>query len=285
MAVGTTRGKRKLGAFMQGLLKQYDVKVDTIIKEVRCSRSTINRMLAGEARPRWATFVAVLGVFRLSDEDRSRAVDLWEVADVEAMPIEHAALLSDKYLRFRRDESEAVAERAIDMLLIPGMFQTPAYAEAIAVGNRLLLPGKNWNERAAPERRDRQSLLRRGPKPLEVHALIDEAALRRHIGGLEVMREQWQHLIDVASWPNVTIQIIPSGVGAHGAMSGTLTILDFPEADDPGSAYVEHLVGLEPVEDEDGIARLRAVWDDVAARALSVDASVDLIRSVKDETG
>ncbi|MEU4743303.1 DUF5753 domain-containing protein [Actinosynnema sp. NPDC023658] len=280
MAVGTTRGKRKLGALMEGYLAQSGIKADKVIKEVRTSRSTWNRMIAGEARPRWATFIAILAVMKVSDEDRERALALWEVADDEAAPIEHAALLPKSYLRFRRDEAEAVIERTADAVLIPGLLQTPEYASAVAVGNRFLLPGENWDEKAGPERRDRQGLLRRQPEPLILHALIDEAALRREIGGPEIMRAQWEHLLQAVQWQNVTIQVIPNGAGAYGALSGTLIIYDFP-GDDLGSAYVDSLIGLSPVEDEPGVTRLRAVWEDAATRALSVEETTDLIRTVR----
>ncbi|XVS64617.1 DUF5753 domain-containing protein [Actinosynnema sp. CA-299493] len=279
MAVGTTRGKRKLGALMEGYLAQSGIKADKVIKEVRTSRSTWNRMIAGEARPRWATFIAILAVMKVGDEDRERAVALWEVADDEAAPIEHAALLPKSYLRFRRDETEAVTERSVDVVLIPGMLQTAEYAGALAMGNQVLLPGENWEERAAPERRNRQELLRREPHPLVLHALIDEAALRREIGGPEVMRAQWDHLLSTARLPNVTIQVIRNGAGAYGALSGNMIILDF--ADDLGSVYVENLIGGNSVEDEDGVAKLRAVWDDTAARALSTDESIEFVRAMR----
>ncbi|MCC8247455.1 DUF5753 domain-containing protein [Saccharothrix luteola] len=281
MAVGTTRGKRKLGALMEGYLAQSGIKADKVIKEVRTSRSTWNRMIAGEARPRWATFIAILAVMEVGEEDRKRAVALWEVADDEAAPIEHAASLAKSYLRFRRDETEAVTERSVDTVLIPGMLQTPEYALALAIGNRFLLPNENWEETAAPERRDRQGLLRREPEPLVVHALIDEAALRREIGGPETMHAQWDRLLTASKLPNVTIQAIQNGAGAYGALSGTLTIFDFP--DDLGAAYVDSLIGLSPVEDADGVARFRAVWDDAVGRALSVEETVDFIRELRSE--
>ncbi|WP_367133622.1 DUF5753 domain-containing protein [Saccharothrix sp. HUAS TT1] len=279
MAVGTTRGKRKLGALMEGYLAQSGIKADKVIKEVRTSRSTWNRMIAGEARPRWATFIAILAVMKVGDEERDRALALWEVADDEAAPIEHAALLPKSYLRFRRDEAEAVTERSVDVVLIPGMLQTADYAAALALGNQVLLPGENWEERAAPERRNRQELLRRQPRPLTLHALVDEAALRREIGGPGVMRAQWDHLLDAARLPNVTIQVIPNGIGAYGALSGNMIILDF--ADDLGSVYVENLIGGNSVEDEEGVAKLRAVWDDTAARALPAGESVEFIRAMR----
>ncbi|NUT53113.1 MAG: helix-turn-helix domain-containing protein [Saccharothrix sp.] len=279
MVVGTTRGKRKLGALMEQYREKSGLKADQIIKEVRTTRSTWSRMVTGEARPRWALFFAILAVLKVSDEERERAMMLWEVADDVAVPIRHANSLPKSYLRFRRDESEAVTERSADAVLIPGMLQTPDYAAAVASASRLLVSAADWQGHVAPERLDRQALLRRQPTPLVVHALIDEAALRRDIGGPEVMRAQLDHLLRSAEQPNVTIRVIPSGLGAYGAFAGNFVILEF--ADDLGSVYFETLTGGLSVEDEDGVAKTRAVWDDMAARALSADETVEFLRAVR----
>ncbi|MFE2757135.1 helix-turn-helix domain-containing protein [Actinosynnema sp. NPDC059335] len=279
MVVGTTRGKRKLGALMEQYREKSGLKAEQIIKEVRTTRSTWSRMITGEARPRWALFFAILAVMKVSDEERERAMMLWEVADDEAVPIKHANSLPKNYLRFRRDESEAVAERSADAVLIPGMLQTAGYAAALAAGSHLLVPTEDWDEWIAPERVDRQALLHRKPDPLRVHALIDEAALRRKIGGPDVMRAQLDHLIRLAELPNITIQVIPNGLGAYGAFAGNFVILDF--ADDLGSVYFETLTGGVSVEDGDGVAKVREVWDDMAAHALSPAETVEVVRAVR----
>lgn len=279
MAVGTTRGKRKLGALMEQYREKSGLKADAIIKEVRTSRSTWSRMIAGEARPRWALFFAILSVMKVSDEERERAMALWEIADDEAVPIKHANALAKNYLRFRRDETEAVAERLADAVLIPGMFQTAEYAAALASGSRLLASAEDWREQVVPERLDRQGLLRREPNPLVVHALIDEAALRRDIGGPEVMRAQYDHLLRLAEMPNVTFQAIRTGIGAYGAFAGNFVILDF--ADDLGSVYFETLTGGVSVEDEESVGKVRAVWDDMADHALSTEETVEFVRAMR----
>jgi hypothetical protein len=279
MAVGTTRGKRKLGALMEQYREKSGLKADVIIKEVRTSRSTWSRMIAGEARPRWALFFAILSVMKVSDEERERAMALWEIADDEAVPIKHADVLAKNYLRFRRDESEAVVERSADAVLIPGMLQTTEYAAAVAAASRLLVPAEDWDERVAPERLDRQGLLRREPNPLVVHVLIDEAALRREIGGPEVMRAQYDHLLRSAEMPNVTIQVIRDQVGAYGAFSGNFLILEF--SDGLEAVYFETLNGGTSEEDEHAVRRIGAVWHDMAARALSADETVKFLRVVR----
>lgn len=282
MAVGTTRGKRKLGRLVQSYMDHSGVKVEDLAREVRTSRHTVNRLLSGEHRARWATFLAILGVLKITEAEREEAKALWEVADDEPVKIEHAADLPNKYLRYRRDEGEASLVRTLDPAAVPGLLQTPRYADAMAEAAWRLIKRESWKTIAADERRDRQALLRREPRPLELHALVDEAALNRLVGGVEVMREQYDYLLEIGSLANVTIQIIPCSAGAYATLAGPLILLRFPEPNEPESAYIESVTGIAPVDDQNQVSALSAVWDDVARMALSAEESADLIRAKRD---
>lgn len=280
VAVGTTRGKRRLGRYLRPLLDRSELKIDDVARQARCSRQTVSRLFSGDNLPRFHLFTTLLAVLKVTDEERARALELWEVADSDTSVIEHAQDLPVSYMRFRMDESEARLERTISTVIIPGLLQAAAYASAKADASKPL--HARWDsDREAAERRDRQGLLHKADKPLELHALVDEVALRRLVGGSSVMAEQVDHLLAAGKLPNVTIQIIPFTAGAYGAMSGPLFILTFPEDDEPDSAFVESLTGMAAVEDEASVAALSAVWDDAAAAALSPSESAKFIRSVR----
>ncbi|WP_367133378.1 helix-turn-helix domain-containing protein [Saccharothrix sp. HUAS TT1] len=283
MAIGSTRGKRRLGRHIKPILERSGLKVDEVVKLSRVSRPTVTRMLSGDALARWPTLSMVLDVIGATPEEKTRALQLWEIADVDPYAIEHARDLPTNYKRLRMDELEAVRERTIDSALVPGLLQTAGYAEALARAARRRIVGDSWDSRAAAERFDRQAALTR-ENPIEYHALIDETALRRLVGGAEVMREQLDHLVAMAGRPNVTIQVLPYSVGAYGAQAGGLQLLEFTESDEPLTAYVEALTGLVPVEDEDAEV-LAAVWEDVARLALTAEDSVSLIGAVRDTLG
>jgi hypothetical protein len=283
MAIGSTRGKRRLGRHIRPILDRSGLKVDDVVKQSRVSRPTITRMLSGEALARWPALAMVLDVIGATSEEKTRALQLWEVADVDPSAIEHARDLPANYKRLRMDELEAVRERTLDSALIPGLLQTAGYAEALARAARRRIIGDSWDSRAAAERSDRQAALTR-ENPMEYHALIDEAALHRLVGGVDVMREQLGHLVTMAERPNVTIQVLPYGVGAYGAQAGSLQLLEFRDSDEPLTAYVEALTGLAPVEDEDAEV-LSAVWDDASGLALTAQDSVSLMRAVRDTLG
>ncbi|MEV8438862.1 helix-turn-helix transcriptional regulator [Actinosynnema sp. NPDC051121] len=283
MAIGSTRGKRRLGRHIRPILERSGLKVDEVVKVSRVSRPTIVRMLSGDALARWPTLAMVLDVIGATPEEKTRALQLWEVADVDPSVIGHARDLPSGYKRFRMDELEAVRERSLDPMLVTGLLQTAGYAEAVARATSRRIIGDNWDEHAAAERSERQELLSR-EKPLEFHAVVDEAALRRLVGGVEVMRGQLDHLVAMAELPNVTIQVLPYSRGAYEAQAGGLHLLEFAESDEPLAAYVEALTGLAPVEDEDAEV-LSAVWDDAARLALTAEESVSLIRAVRDALG
>lgn len=281
MAVGSTRGKRRLGRFVKQIRLRSGLKPEEVATLAECARQTVTRLESGESLPRIHLFLAILGIIHATDEDRAEARQLWDVANVDPATIEFAEALPARYRRFRLDEVEAARARTLDLVIIPGLLQTPEYGAFLYQGRHLLNKMPEWESRAATERQNRQELLRRKPNPLELHALIDEAVLERMIGGPDVMAKQLDHLLQAAKLPNVTVQVIQKDHGAHGAMSGPLTLFDFPAHDEPDAAYVESVLGLANVENR-GVAGLAAVWDEVATAAPSPAESAKIIRAARD---
>lgn len=283
MAIGTTRGKRRLGRHVTPIIKRSGLKAEEIAKQVRCSKQSVYRLQSGDALPRLHLLLSMLGVIGATAEEREKAIELWEIADSDTTIIEFAEDLPVRYMRFRMDETEAVHERTLDMVIVPGMLQTADYAAALWSAARRLIRAERWEERAVADRHDRQELLRREENPLALHALIDEAALRRVIGSRDVMVAQLDHLIRMAELPNVTIQVTPLNFGASGAYSGTMILLGYPEPDEPDSAYVESMAGGETVSDDDSVAALSDVWESIAAAAPSTERSMKIIKAVRGE--
>ena len=121
---------------------------------------------------------------------------------------------------------------------IPGLLQTEEYARAlIRLGSAV---SEDEISRRAELRVSRQEVLS-GPNPPQLWAVVDEGALRRPVGGREVVREQIQHLIRMADHPAVTLQILPFNAGPHSAMGGPFTILRFAEPDLHDVVYLEQL--------------------------------------------
>jgi transcriptional regulator with XRE-family HTH domain len=283
MAVGTTRGKRRLGRFVKPIRLRSGRKPEEIAVLAVCSRQTVHRLESGDALPSLGRLSAILGVIGATDEERAHAEQLWQIADAATATIQHADSLTAKYRRFRLDEAEASRERTLDTVIIPGLLQTPDYAAAITRGRKRLQKAVDWEKRAGDERRDRQSLLVRTPEPLELHALIHEAAVRTIVGGPAVMVAQLNHLLAMTELPNVTVQVVPFDFGAHGAMTGPVFLLSFPEEDEPDSAYAESVTGLDTVEKPEDVAGLADMWQAVNDSAPTPEQSATIIKSARDE--
>ncbi|WP_158880961.1 helix-turn-helix domain-containing protein [Amycolatopsis anabasis] len=284
MAAERTRRKAKFGRFMQALRKQAPEKLrpEDVAPKVRVVTTTITRMEGGYSLPNFTLMQALLGIYGVSDEERADAEQLWEHAKQGATTVENAADLPPKYRAFRRDEADAITARTLAPVAVPGPLQTAGYAEATAEAARRHIHAEGWERRAADERRNRQRLLE-GPNALKLHAIIDEAVLRRVVGGPEVMAEQLQHLLSAAARRNITIQVVPFSVGAYGTMSGQVTILGFEDEADPDLAYLDYPAGGETVENQRDVQAFADTFEHVSRKvALSPKESVKLIRAALD---
>ena len=107
-----------------------------------------------------------------------------------------------------------------------------------------------------------------------------EAALRRAVGGAELMRAQLEHLLELASLKNVAMQVIPFTAGAHPAMGRPFVILVFPERIDPDVVYLEDLTSAFYLEDVAEVYRYNVFFNHLSATALSFEDSAALVTSV-----
>jgi transcriptional regulator with XRE-family HTH domain len=174
-------------------------------------------------------------------------------------------------------EAAARSLRTFEPLVIPGLLQTEAYARAILstrVGDT-----EDEVEELVSGRMKRQAILHRD-KPPTLWAILDEAALRRCVGGREVMREQLAHLQEMARRPSIVIQVIPLSTGAHqGLNGGAFVVADLPGK--PLIAYQDTASSGQIIEDADDIEALGLLWDSLNAEALPRTASLALLREVE----
>jgi hypothetical protein len=133
-------------------------------------------------------------------------------------------------------------------------------------------------ERRVELRMARQSILN-GEHPPTLRAILDEALLRRPVGGRAAIRRQLHHLSEAAARPNVRLQVLPFGVGAHPGMDGAFTVFRFPKPTDPEVVHLEHTTGDLYLETAEETARYAAAFEKLSAAALEADESAALIAS------
>ena len=179
-------------------------------------------------------------------------------------------------------EAEAVLVREFGGLNLPGLLQTRSYARALLGRNPLLQSPKALDDQVEV-RMIRQGRLASEEDPLELVAIVDEAALRRRVGDEEVMRGQLERLLAAAGLETVTLQVLPLHGGAHSAMVGSFTLLSFPEDYNPEMLYVDHVGGALHIEEEAALQAARLTFDRLRTDALSPVDSLALIERVRAE--
>jgi transcriptional regulator with XRE-family HTH domain len=175
-------------------------------------------------------------------------------------------------------EAEASSLRAWEPIIVPGLLQTEAYIRA------LMRTGRSMDSPAQTDRRVALRLKRQGrltsANPLELNAVIDESVVRRSVGGTEVMNEQLRHLIEMAKSPTVSIQILPFDAGEHPFLGGSAALLEFRETTQLDVVYLEGLAGDLYEEQHSEVARYRAEFERLSARALDPRLTLKMIESL-----
>ncbi|MFG3406532.1 Scr1 family TA system antitoxin-like transcriptional regulator [Streptomyces sp. NPDC048142] len=195
-------------------------------------------------------------------------IDLWPYVYREAYP--------DWSRAFIAYSARASVIRQYASHAVPGLLQTPEYARTLLSFGHSLRDADHLEERIAA-RLDRQVRLT-GPDRPELWIILDEAVLRRPVGGSAVMRGQLEKLLKMAEEPNITLQVLPFDQGAHGALAGSLSVLVMP--DGSKVAYTEGAHHGQLTEEPDEVEQFVLVYDRLRAMALPPLMSLDLIRSV-----
>lgn len=271
-----TRLKKRLGTFLREVRQRVGKTMDEAADHLKAKHPTVSRYETGEVLPVWSTVHMLLAFYGATGEDLAQAARLFEDAKDEPRSVRLTAGASKAFRKLVNAERDAVRERALAPFVIPGLLQTKRYAQALFEAGRALHDPEMRPDSAVATRMERQKPLE-GPDPMALHALIDEAAIRREIGGPEVLREQLDHLLAVAERPNITLQVIPYTAGGYGTMNGSITIVDYPEPDTTPGVYLEYPAGGAWVDNADDLQRFTTTFDHATARALSPADTTHLI--------
>lgn len=195
-------------------------------------------------------------------------IDLWPYVYREAYP--------DWSQAFIAYSARAAVIRQYSSHAVPGLLQTPEYARALLSMGHSLRDAEHLEERVAA-RLERQNRLT-GPDRPHLWIILDEAVLRRPVGGSAVMRGQLEKLLRLAEEPGITIQVLPFDQGAHGALAGSLSLLVMPDGTE--IAYTEGAHHGQLTEDPEEVEQFVLTYDHLRAMALPPLMSLELIRSV-----
>jgi transcriptional regulator with XRE-family HTH domain len=272
-----------LGSQLRRLREAAGISAEKAGYEIRASRSKISRMETGRVGLKVRDLEDLLTLYGVTDEQqRAKVVALARRSKAPEWWAKYNDILPDWFETYLGLESAATSIRSFEMQFVPGLFQTEDYARAVTELGHQTAP-LDEIERRVGLRLKRQELLGRAQPP-RIWAVMDEAVLRRPVGGLPVMRAQLRHLVEAARMPRVTLQVVPFARGGHAGASGSFSILRFEERDLPDVVYIEQLTSAVYLDQRHDIEHYLEVVDQLSGEALTPADTARFIEQVAHET-
>jgi transcriptional regulator with XRE-family HTH domain len=273
---GPTVLKMTLGGQMRLLRESRGISRETAAEAIRASVSKISRLEGGRTGFKERDIGDLLTLYGVTEPDeRERYLALARHTKLPGWWHDYGDLLPPWFETYIGLEQDASIIRLYAAQYIPDLLQTPAYSRAL-----IALDDGDQPARRLDMRLRRQQVLTR-PKPVAVWAVIDEAALRRPVGGIEVLRSQIEYLVQLTDLSNVTIQILRFSAGAHGAICGSFSLLRcgaWCELSD--IAYAEQLTGAQYLDKASDLKLYRSVLDKLVVAAEPPQHSAALLSAL-----
>jgi transcriptional regulator with XRE-family HTH domain len=252
------------------------LRLSEVAEQTGMSRAKVGHLETGFQQQDPDDIATLLGLYGVERRDLDRLTALTNCADETTWWAPWAKVLPDWLKTFVGLEGLAEAEFIFEPMIVPGQLQTGDYATAITAETPRVRP--DHGERVVNFRLARANRLTDPNRPLRLHAVIGEAALRLAVGTPEIRRAQLEHLIHIAALPNVTIQVIRPEDGFHTAMTGKFIVLDFEQA--RPIAYSELHDGAVYIQDQEQVRSYKLSADNLQRVALGPEKSVALLRSM-----
>jgi transcriptional regulator with XRE-family HTH domain len=280
---GATVPRLLLGHQLRRLREAAAMTPEQAGYQIRASRSKISRIENGRVGMKDRDVADLLTLYGVTDQQtRAATLELARRASAPGWWAEYSDILPSWFAGYLGLEAAASVIRTFEIQFVHGLFQTADYARAVT------LLGNTAATRAEVDRRvglrlQRQELLRAADPP-RVWSVMDEAALRRPVGGRKVMQAQLRQLAETAAaLPSVTLQAVPFRRGGHAAAGGSFTLLRFGEPDLPDMVYIEQLTTALYLEGPEHVDHYLEVMNRVSAEALTPAGTVRFIRKIMSE--
>jgi transcriptional regulator with XRE-family HTH domain len=274
--------RRRLGAALRRLREDAGLSTTEVAEHLGWSHSKISRIETAKSPVTAADVQALLNHYEVPDPEAESLLRLAREAKQRGWWHSYSEVLPEWFESYLGLEAEASKISSYEPLVIPGLLQIEEYAAAV-LGAHALRTTPDEIERAVELRRARQSRLNRDGEPIMLDAVIGEAALRQLVGGPEVMAAQLQHLVEVQQLPNVTVRVLPFTAGAHPALHGAFTVLEFPTAEDPRVVYIDNLSSSLYLEAIREVGLYRLTYQQLQQQALQPGESTQMIVRLMEE--
>jgi transcriptional regulator with XRE-family HTH domain len=272
--------QRRLGNELRRLRERAGLTGREVETAIEYSRSMLSRVETANRLIREVDLLALLKLYGVTDEtERDRVVQLCRATKRRDWLVEYEDIFSPSFRDYLALEPEARLIRSYQPQFVSGLLQTEAYCRALIAANP---DNQDTVDLRASVRMQRQEILRRADPP-RYEAIIDESALRRPIEDRANLRGQLQHLVETASLPSVTIQILPYDATVFAG--GPFSVLRLPEPGSLDAVYLENLAGETFLDDEADLRSYGVVFERLQQAALDPNASVERIIQAAEELG
>ncbi|MFE0459254.1 helix-turn-helix domain-containing protein [Kitasatospora sp. NPDC058965] len=273
-SINPTVRRRRLGAELRHLREQRGMTAEDVAERLMVSQSKISRLENGRRSISPRDVRDLCDLYEVTDQRmRDSLMEMARESKQRGWWNEFSDIPYSVYIGL---EAAAFSIRSYESSFVPGLLQTREYAEAVlngtqpdttqdAIRNRVQVRMKRQDRLAGPDQLS------------SFWSVIDEAVLAREVGGPQVMAAQLRRLLEVGEQANVNIQVIPFQYGAHPGMTGTFSLLEFPESADSTVVYFEGVTSDLYLEKENDVRRYTGLYDHLRAAAFGVAESRSLI--------
>ena len=273
----TSVRRRRLGRELRRLREAAGLTGEQVAARLECSASKISRMETGKVPVSARDVRDVAAIYDVPDDLRDSLIQLARESRQKGWWQAYADSVQPQLAVYLDMESEASEIRLYRAIRIPSLLQTVGYAHAISVP-AAISGVQSEDSRSVPLMMERQR--RASGSTSKIWAVIHEAALRRQVGGPDVMRAQIEHLLAESAKPGMFLQVIPLSTGAHAAMDTPFVIFAFPDQSETDIVCVAYATGALWIEDAAEVRTYATLYQHLQAAALSPGDSSGLMASV-----
>lgn len=268
---------RQLLSELRRLRDASGMTLEQVGKEMGVSGATVSRIETAQVRPKLRDIQALLDIYQVKGErKRQSLLQLTRDLGKKGWWNQYTDTLSGPYLEYISLEGDAVSLGTYEPQMVHGLLQTENYTRAMADEARSRLSADRLDAIIAA-REARKSVLHRADQPTSFDVVLDEAVIRRMVGGPSVMREQLLHLVELSEQPNIELQVLPFQAGAPTWIGGPFALLEFATPADLWIVYVENMTDGLYLEDDDKVGRYRDAFHQLRTAALDPEQSKSLI--------
>ena len=271
-----TVGSRRLVIELKQFREQAGLTGEQVAEQMGWSVAKVYRIEGDRVRVLPRDVARLLKLYGIGGEQAGTVLELARMARVKDWWHQYSGAIPEWFQFYVGLEAAASAMQEYNAELVTGLLQTEAYARAVMAAAMRADTDDQEIERQVAVRLERQKRLT-APDAPALWAVMNEAVLHRQVGGPAVMSAQLAHIGQLAARPSITVQVLPFTAGAHPAMLGSFTVMQFPDPADRDVVYLEAETGALYLDKPADVRRYSLMIDYLRAQALGPAESRALI--------